>query len=72
MRQHWLRPSAAAAVETQTRSGLMDSGLAAWLVAGLATLALLFAAGSDIARRLRTHGEIDQPQLSPRMVGHKR
>ena len=63
---------AAAAVETQDASGLMDSGLAAWLVAGLATLALLFAAGSDIARRLRTHGKIDQPQLSPRMVGHKR
>lgn len=64
--------SAVAAVETQEASGLMDSGLAAWLVAGLATLALLFAAGSDIARRIRTHGKIDQPQLSPRMVGHKR
>ncbi len=63
---------AIAEAQAQANPSLVDSNLAAWLVAGLAALALFFAAGSDIAGRLRSYREESHPGLAARLVGHRR
>jgi hypothetical protein len=63
---------AVAEAQQRTAPTPIDSSLAAWLIAGLAALALLFAAGSDIGRRMRSLRKNVHPGLSARLIEHRR
>ena len=64
--------AAAADASAQVASATADSGLAAWIVAGLAALALLFAVGSDVARRIHAYRKDAGPLLPIRLAHHRR